>query len=178
MSVYILKADANRFQGLIADDPRTWADVFFHFDGQSLSDSWVKPSVRVFEGDLEKRLPAGDFPNLIGFIPVFSKRAVTALGDLLAGSGEILPLDCQDGYYYAFNVTRIVAALNESASQFKRFSDGVISGIVRYEFDAGLTKGLSIFKMPYVHKSLVYVTESFADRVRQVGLTGFLFQEI
>jgi hypothetical protein len=175
MTVYILKADANHFQGLVADS-RTWREVFSHFDGQSLADSWVEPEVTVFEGDLEKHLPAGDFPSLIGVIPVFSEKAALALRDVLEGHGEVLPLSCDFANYYAFNVTRVIPALDEAASRFRRFSDGLTSAILSYEFQSDVIRDVAIFKMPYVHKSLVYVTDPFVDRVQQVGLTGFVFQ--
>ena len=96
MNVYILKADPNEFQVLVADDKATWREVLFCFDGRTLSSKWTPPTLRIYAGDIADGKPAGDFPNLISFIPVFSKRALNVLGDLLADSGEILGIDKQD----------------------------------------------------------------------------------
>ena len=178
MNVYILKADPNEFQVLVADDKATWREVLFCFDGRTLSSKWTPPTLRIYAGDIADGKPAGDFPNLISFIPVFSKRALNVLGDLLADSGEILPLLCSEGSYYAFNVTRMIDALDETTS-FERFeSSGRVCGILQHQFNADKVEGLVIFKMPYMHKSDVYVTDRFVDRVREANLQGFRFSEV
>ena len=178
MNVYILKADPNGFQGLVADNKATWRKVLFSFDGRTMSGEWTPPKLRIYPGDIADRKPAGDFPNLISFIPVFSERALNVLVDLLADSGEVLPLLCSEGSYYAFNVTRIIDALDESSS-FERFeSSGRVFGILHHQFITKRVEGLVIFKMPYMHKSNVYVTDCFVDRVREQNLSGFLFKKV
>ena len=76
------------------------------------------------------RLPKGDYPFLVLGLPVFSRRAIEALGDLLEGNGEILPTTCEGDEIFFFNVTRVIDALDESDSEVIGF-DGS-SEIMRY----------------------------------------------
>jgi hypothetical protein len=124
------------------------------------------------EGDEDR--PASDFPWTS--FPTFSKRAVEALRDLLEPNGEILPLICEFGDYYAFNTTTVVDALDEEHSELKRFKDGGIMRILRYEFYPEKLQGLSIFKLSQLPGG-DYVTDTFVQRVQEAGLVGFDFSE-
>ncbi len=53
-----------------------------------------------------------------------SLRAAEVLQPILEGNGELLPLDCEEGDYFIFNVTRVVDALDESDSDLVKFPDG------------------------------------------------------
>ena len=91
-------------------------DRFLHpldsFDGTSRAGRWFTPTMYwQTEGG---RLPPGDFCELPGGPLVFSPRALEALGDLLEGRGELLPIrvvDAEDGYG-VFNTTRLSDALD------------------------------------------------------------------
>ena len=177
MRVYILEADSNHYQNLILPNESDWETLHGAFDGIPLGDSWTPLPVAVLRDQDHRGRPAGDYPSLAGNIAVFSPRALDALGDLLEGNGEVLPLSCPDGEYVAFNVTRVVDALDVERSDVRRFkSSGRIRDIERFEFRPELLGGLSIFKLPEIPDMRIFVTERFVQRVQQAGLAGFLFQ--
>ena len=177
MKVYILRADSNRYQTLVPVRADTWQEELARFDGTPFGTSWSPVDVQVsHEDEKNKDLLPSDFPSLIPYIPVFSRRAIEVLGDLLQGNGEILPLNCTEGVYFAFNVTRIVDALDTSRSQLKLFqSTGRIMRVIRYEFLTDKLSSFTIFKLPQFDKSEVFVTDGFVQRVQEHNLTGFVF---
>ena len=177
-SVYILDRDPDRFQSLTVTREEN-LDLFIDgFDGRPMADGWSALEVAVLiEEPRDAELPASDFPWLVGSPPVFSARAAEALADLLKGRGELLPLAFEEGEYYAFNVTRLSNALDEERSEFEYYPDGGIMEIVRHTFLPERLVGETIFKLPQsgVYE---YVTDPFVERVREAGLTGFLFDRI
>jgi hypothetical protein len=50
--------------------------------------------------------PKGDFPSLIPGTPVFSRKAVVELRDMLDGNGELLSTFIGPEEYFLFNVTQ------------------------------------------------------------------------
>jgi len=57
-----------------------------------------------------------DYPCIDLTVPAFSGRAVEALRDLVQPCGELLPLTCEAGRFYAFNPTIVSHALDLSRS--------------------------------------------------------------
>ena len=121
MNVFELAPDCNRYQNLVFASKKDWA-ILDQFDEGRLIQSWTPPSVKVLRDDkFNRNLPPGDFPHLAVAVPVFSLRAVNVLRGMLEENGQILPLSCTEGEYYAFNVTTFIDALDESHSEVKRF---------------------------------------------------------
>jgi hypothetical protein len=118
--------------------------------------------------------PRTDFPSF-GGVPVFSQRAIEALRDLLEPCGEILPLRCHEGTYFAYNVTRLVDALDEAQSELERFSSGRIMWIERPVFFPDRLAGEVIFKVPQ-SPNRTFVTDPFVRRIWERGLVGFDLQ--
>lgn len=119
-----------------------------------------------------------DFPSSGGIIPVFSQRAVEALADLLLAHGEILPLTCVEGAYFAYNVTRLIDALDLQRSDYHQFSSGVIFDISRHEFRPDRLRDAVIFKLPQMPGPGEFVTDVFVRRVEQARLQGFSLKEV
>ena len=102
-----------------------------------------------------------------------------ALGDLLAGRGELLPLRCADGEYYAFNITCVIDALDYERAEVQRFrSSGRVMEILRYAFHLELLRDATIFKLPEMLRSRPFVTEVFVERIKESGLLGFEVREV
>jgi hypothetical protein len=172
IKVFILRPDSDRFRGLYFRDEAD-VDVIHRFNGLPIAE-WSPVGVDV--DDEGPYLPEGDFPSLIGHIPVFSQRAAEALGDMLEPNGQLLPLDCGRGVYYAYNVTKLVDALDEEQSEIVRFSSGRIMDIRRYALAGeGLDEGLTIFKLSVTPLLRVFVTGRFVEAVELSGLVGFTF---
>lgn len=51
-------------------------------------------------------------------------------------------------------------------------------GVERYAFDPRRLSGESIFKLRELPGLYKYVTDAFVERVREAGLTGFLFDRV
>lgn len=182
MTIYELWSDANRVQNLFLpglDDAATLA-VTSQVNGAPIAGNWVRPRVAVLrDGKHNKALTPSDFPSLYGVIPVFSARAVSVLRDELASSGELLDLVCDEGEYFAFNVTRFVDCLDEPNSDLIRFKDGRVVMIKRYAFlpqTPTLVGASSIFRLPQNTPGVPYVTEAFVEKTKKANLAGFLFR--
>jgi hypothetical protein len=98
---------------------------------------------------------------------------MSALWDLLLPHGEFLPLDCPDGSYCAYNVTRVIDVMDEDDSELERFSDGGIMDIVRPAFYAERIASEVIFKLPQMRSTPIFVTDRFVERIEEHGLVGF-----
>lgn len=178
MNVYIARADADQYQALRAVREADLDRLLDGFKGVPMADVWtpIPVETRVVEAPDAARTPS-DFPSF-GARPAFSAHAIEELADLLEGRGELLPLLSSDGEYYAFNVLRLVDALDEDGSTIERFDDGRIMHIDNYEFFADRLAGETIFKLAPAPDAYEFVTDVFVDRVRERKLTGFLFQNI
>lgn len=178
MNVYRLQAEREGFRWLtLAQEPDQ--GLLSVLQGLPAAGHWSTPSVATLELDFEGRArPLPDFP-VFTTSAALSQRAVDALLDLLIENGEILPLACDEGDFFVFNLTRVLDALDEPASELRRFGRGGrgrVKQIVRHAFVPERVTA-SVFRIP--QKPLrVYVTQRFVDRVEGAGLTGFQFTRV
>jgi hypothetical protein len=176
--IYRLQAEREGFRWLtLAQEPDL--GLLAVLQGMPAAPHWTTPSVATLEMDFEGRtLPVPDFP-VFTTSAAFSKRAVDVLLDLLIENGEILPLQCEEGDFFVYNVIRVLDALDEERSELRRFGRGGrgrVKRIVRHAFFPERITA-SIFRIP--QKPLrVYVTQGFVDRVEGAGLTGFDFTPV
>lgn len=146
--------------------------------GPPVGDRWMPVGIRIARPKRAAAAPLPDFLGVTPFVPAFGERAVEALRDLLEANGELLPLRCEQGDYYAFNVTRLVEALDVERSAFRRFPDGRIQEIERHVFMPERIRPFPIFKLPHQRRSSVYVTDEFARRAAAAALTGMSLREV
>lgn len=174
--VYRLQFDANRYAALLSVDEADW-DWEAPRWGQPVGAQWAPPPHYWETEDTPTDRPIPDYSE-IDSVPVFSERALAALGELLEGRGERLELPVTDSeqQWRMFNITRLSEALDEDGSEIERFDDGRIMWIDRYAFHAELLAGETIFKLAPdpIHR---YVTDAFRRRVEQAGLTGFVWDK-
>lgn len=119
---------------------------------------------------------AGSQPSdlmLLGVEPAFTARAVEALRDVLFTHGQILPLRSADGEFYLWNITTIVDALDEAASDVVRFSSGRIMTVEKWAFRRDAVDHHPAFKVPQLRRAYPFVTDAFMKRVAEEGLQGF-----
>lgn len=173
MNVYILDADVDKYRGIYYVNSDDIIEFNRRFDGSSLKKTWTGKEEFRFAPN---KLPKGDTPGLSSHIPVFSPKAVEILADLLENSGELLPINCGGEDYFLFNVTLLLDALDEDASELERFSTGRIMDVLRYSFKKDKLIGTNIFKLPEMPLSYPYVTDAFVRRVKDSGLKGFEFR--
>jgi len=175
MFVYFLRADANQSKNLIPEDETVWQHQFALFNGNSFPGKWKSIKVKLLSDQKSGNLLSGDFPSFASHVPVFSKRTVLAINDLLRSRGELYPLICDEGDYYAFNVTNVVDALDLEDSEIKYFRDGRIMRILHHKFRTEKLIGQHIFKIPQTPLMDVFVTQDFVSRVENANLLGFKF---
>ena len=176
MNIYILEADANRYQNLgLVDETADW-EIIYRCNGLPEAATWQPLRVEVIHDGGQDLLPPSDFPSLFSHLPVFSKRAAKVLEPVLKGNGELLPLDCKEGDYVAFNITKVIDALDLANSEPIYFSNGVkIMDIKRFAFHGDRLAETHIFKLPSTQSKKAFVTDSFVKAVNQAGLVGFDF---
>lgn len=139
------------------------------FRGQPMAESWIP--LRTVTEKQTRHLPLPDFDDTV-YWPMFSRRAVDALADLLEPNGEILPLICPEGEYFAYNATCLVDILDQERSDMRRVS------LHKLVFRTDCLQGLSIFKMKLRPVAHVFVTDLLVNRVRQAGLVGIDFRKL
>jgi len=166
---FIFGAKAKSTLGL--DDP---VDDFnpinegsINWQPRNLSQSWKPQPV---EGPVN---PFNDYPCLELVTPVFSKRAVDALGDILIRNGELLPLRTSKGEYFAFNLKTIRNALDLRKSILTRTSpERTAVSIEYFSFKNASLRDTTIFRVPE-NPNIELVTNAFKERVESSCLNGF-----
>ncbi len=172
MKVYILGADGDTFRPIDFDTEDGGLDFCNQFNGTPLKNPLTGDEpFRFFPANL----PKGDTPAFDPTIPVFNRKALNALVDLLKPNGQLLPITCEGEEYFLFNVTRLVDALDEDNCDLERFDDGRIMDVDRYAFFMEKLRGETLFKLRQDPLGSVYVTDPFVQRVLETGLRGFRF---
>jgi hypothetical protein len=172
VNVYKLDTDVENYESIYIHPSGQLYDVTNQFNGDSLKLSLESMTFKFYQ----EGLPKGDFPSLIPNIPVFSRKAVDSLKDMLVLNGELLRINCDNQEFFLFNVTRVIDALDESKSAIERFkSSGRIMDIDRHAFIPEKIKEETVFKIPQMVTMDVFVTDWFVHRVKFSRLKGFKF---
>ena len=146
----------------------------------NLSD-WVPlPVMRDYSVRDNMTKPLGDRVGIDAYVDpmVLSRRALDVLLPHIGYLGQVLPLAFTDAEYSFFNVTNVVDALDQSASELKYFPDGGFHRVLRYSFKPELVRDQWLFKIPQQPGGFAFVTDRFVDLVRSSGLTGFKFKPL
>ena len=123
-------------------------------------------------------LPDLALVDAYGSIAVLSRDALDVLLPHIAHCGEVLPMLFGEAPYSIFNITRVIDALDEPASDVKYFEDGGVMRIARFEFKLAMVKNELLFKIPQGPGANNFVTDRFVKIVRDAGLTGFDFKKV
>ncbi|MCX7429326.1 MAG: hypothetical protein NTW96_27345 [Planctomycetia bacterium] len=157
----------------------------------SLATNWRPPRVEIIHetyNDLPSDYPYFATPTY-NHLPAFSRRAIDVLGDLIAGDGEILPVECDEGEFFVYNITRIIDLLDEERSAIDwmkdidrtgprpRLKPYAIATIRHFEIHKERLGDAAIFRLPR-DPFREYVTDVFHDRVEEAGLQGMEFKKV
>src|SRR5438128_43250 len=116
--MYIFRLDNHdNFNDMVPADPRFDSFLLKVFLESTSSGFPIASMMPTPEG--EPRVAADMFLLWGLALPVFSLRAMNALTDLLATSGAFHHVQTPIGPYFAFNVTRIIDALDYSRSDIE-----------------------------------------------------------
>lgn len=124
-----------------------------------------------------KVLRVSDFPACSGGdMLIINRRARDKIGSQLEKYGELLPLSCEDGDFWALNVTCLIDALDEYKSKILRSSDTKeMLTIQKHVFRPAVLRGAVLFKLPQMVRGLIYVTNHFVELIMSSGLVGLEF---
>lgn len=155
----------------------------FAFDGKPRASSWKPVAVERLKdsGDGRLRWPV-DFPwsSACGDLAM-TDAARRKIGTDLEKYGEFLPLICDEGKFWAFQVTHFIDALDEHASDLLRASDDpdYILMILKHAFRPERLTADWMFKLPQSRgRGPCYVTDPFINMIDASGLTGLAFKRI
>jgi hypothetical protein len=173
MRIHTLSFAADDFAAVHVDRSGLPDDAFVA-RGESKRDTWQPYEAR-WERESGRPLPG--FTMLMD-IPVFTTEAQQALEPVLEGRGEVLPLNVTDAPpdAVAFNVTRVVDALDEDRSEIKRMSSGKVMRIARPVFIPERIADATIFKVTTYPRAL-YVTGTFLEAAEAAGVQGLRLSE-
>lgn len=122
--------------------------------------------------------PFNDYPCLELAEPVFSRRAVDVLGEMLTKNGELLPVKTTVGEYFLYIVLTKLNALDLTKSKMVRTSPRKTALDIDYfAFNRAALRGTAIFRVRE-HPNIYLVTDAFKARVEQAGLNGFHFIKV
>jgi|SRR5579872_694815 len=181
MNIYSVRADSNNFWTFISKGPKDVDDnrLSNRENAAIWGETWVPPMICLDKHDTQgQSTHCGDILGGINNLLLFSAKACQALNDLIAGRGELLPVMCDEGEWWCFNVTRALDALDLERSEVLRFSDGEIMRIAQHVFNAEVVRSESIFKTRQVSFSSIFVTDRFVEAVNAAGLLGFEFKPL
>lgn len=144
--------------------------------GLPLQNTW-RPILMEFDRELQdpeyvRRI--GDCASPISSCPIFSKYAIEALSPILQEHGELLPVVCTEGEYFAYNHLTCIEAVDLSQSVVEWLPSGGIMSYRTLYFIPDRIANLMLFKIPQARATL-FATEAFVELVKTKGLTGFKF---
>ena len=152
-----------------------------HFGGEAWGGSWHPPLLvrNPVNKDEAASQELGDLSMIdaYGSILAFSERALDALLPHISAYGQVLPVRFDESPCAIFNVTRVIDALDEAASEVKYFEDGGVMRIAKFVFKPEAVKDEWIFKIPQRPSAHNFVTDRFVQLVRNAGLRGFEFKK-
>lgn len=148
-------------------------------NGSPRAIGWTPIAMRLLHAESRtgRTFKRSDCPWYRGDALIFRKSVVAALGSLLREHGELLPLACTEAELVIYNVTRVLPAIDESASGVKYDEDGEITTVRHVVFRPDVIAGKDIFKVAKLRVSPTLVTQRFVDLWRAAGLQGVTFYE-
>jgi hypothetical protein len=159
--------------------------LFFHrFSGDTFPPEAWKPirlvrSPRNKEQAISQELGDLAWIDSYGKILNLRQRALDTLLPHIAPYGEVLPVLFDEAPFAIFNVTNVIDALDEPASEVAYFkSSGRVMVIDNFVFKPEVVKDQWIFKIPQRPGAHNFVTDRFVQVVRDTGLRGFVFTKV
>lgn len=178
MTVWELKAGAvNDYAPLVFVSDRDIESGMFDTSGASLTWS-TKPKVEVFiEPGKKKPKPQADISALTPGALAMNDKAKSALEPFLLRFGQFLELDCEGEPRWFYNVTNLVACIDE-ANSTKRPSGSISKEVF---FEDKVPDGEAVFKDALTAPASLYVTAAAKAALEKIiaraSITGAAFIE-
>jgi hypothetical protein len=145
----------------------------FRFDGTSRMHEWSPIRVRPYwrDHDSGQPLKPTDFPVLPSARFVVNERAEQALGDVLRGYGELLPL-AYEVPLWVYNPVGLVDDAVDPAKTDYFWPDRPVSTPA---FRPEVMKGRAVVAVPEPTQSPIFVDETVVRRAKKAELRGMAF---
>jgi hypothetical protein len=155
-------------------------EVFDSLGAQPLAGSWQPIPMELLHMDTDGiPLHPADLPWLGSQVLILKPRAIDALGETLERYGELLPLRCDETDLAVFHCWNLLDALDEDQSKIVRFaSSGRIMVIEEHVLRPAVVGDADVFKLSAMPRGSLYLSERFAELVREHRLTGLDFRPV
>lgn len=145
--------------------------------GVPLQETWTPFEVELVRREGRRTYERVDAPGLIGHqFLVVKESALARVAAELATYVELLPLVCPQEPLVLVNVTAWVDAVDEDASEVKRFESGRIMRVDRIAFRGEALPERGLFRVPQ-SRSQMFCTEPTAEVLRE-RLTGVVLRPV
>jgi uncharacterized protein DUF1629 len=178
--IFILAKD-DRFPRLVQDDSDRALTVENDFalragspemHGVPFGNDYRPVKLAIAHEDRRKKGISDIHVHFMSFL-IFSAAALEAIGDVIEGAGQVLPVDDRYPKLMGFHVTRLVTgAVNFEKSDYVMYEKGPL--IRRAVLFREKVAGVNIFKIQE-DPTRVFVSSYFEERVKNAKLKGFSF---
>ncbi len=171
MKIWHLDFELDEYDNLIPVKELS-IDEIQSFNGSSKKERWEPIAVKKIEDKV-----LSNAPGFYSHIPVFDKKTLDIVKDLIENNVEILPLRSPVGEFYVINVTEVLSGIDYDKAEFKTFRDGKrIMRFIKYEFIEDVVRGKHIFKIVDEPLRKPFVSDEFMLKVESNNLKGFKFE--
>lgn len=175
MRVYLPKPEEG-FELCHPTDPSQFEWLVTQINGAPRRRTWAPVPVEIVHEDEGKRLKRADSPWLGAHALVLRQDVAASISRTLLEWGELLPLRCGEAALAIFNPTQVLDALDEQASDVRRFSNGRVMMVKRYAFRKSVIGASAAFKIPNLRSSPTFFTESLVSAWMAAGIRGVKFE--
>ena len=165
VAVYEFSPDTDRYRSLVPVSDSA-IDRLLAL-GEAPSDEWTAPQLRWIGAETP-----GDFPYLIGHVPIVSDRALKVMGRLLGDKVDRLPIRVEGGGYTALHIRDFPDCLDVKASEIRWFEPGRARLIESYAFIPNRVEGHHLFRLRERAEGLALLSGVAMKTIRDANLVG------
>jgi hypothetical protein len=165
VAVYEFLPDADRYRSLVPVSD-AGMDRLLALDEPPARD-WKAPELRWIGA-----VTPGDFPALVGHVPVVSDRALKMLEPFLGDRIDPLPIRVEGGGYTALHVRDFPDCLDTEKTEARWFEPGRARLIESYAFRPDCLEGHHLFRLRERARGLALLSGTMMKTIRDARLIG------
>ncbi len=175
MIVWEIVENADKFSRILPSGEFDWISFSDNFDGSRIEDDITSEKFKFKD---TKMLKVGDFPHLSPGILVVSSKAYEMIS-VYKREVQTIPFKVGENQYYLGNVVNVIDCLDYDKSIIKNFpnSDKILR-IKNFSFNQEKLEGETLFKIPELNTSRIFVTREFIKSYEDNSLEGLVFNEV
>jgi hypothetical protein len=161
MRIWTLNNTIEKYEMIqVKDFDYYYKNYFFPgFKGMSMIQTWPKVEMKTIQQGQKS-----DVPYCSPDIPVFTKKVIEVVSDLLDGVVEYLPLIHSDytgeNQLFAINTLDLRDCIDHDKSEREIFNTGRMGGFIKYAFRLDAVQGAHMFKI-YELPSRAFYSDEF-----------------